>query len=100
MLSGISGPKENSYMRRSNCTMMLALALLILSIAASTSLLTAAQGRQVGALAPKPAQLTPYTAPHKPHWKLSDVVAQNAGKQSWSVTVVDDALLKAQYISM
>jgi mannose-6-phosphate isomerase-like protein (cupin superfamily) len=59
-----------------------------------------AQGRQVTVLAPKPAQLTPYTAPHKPHWKLSEILAQNAGKQSWSLTVVDDAQLKAQYISM
>src|SRR4030095_15315716 len=59
-----------------------------------------AQGRNIPALAPKPAQLTPYTPPHKPHWKLSDVLALNAGKQNWSVTVVDDAHLKAQYISM
>ena len=55
---------------------------------------------QVAALAPKPAQLTPYTAPHKPHWQLSEVLAQNAGKPGWTVTVVDDAHLKAQYISM
>lgn len=59
-----------------------------------------AQGGQTSALAPKPATLTPYVAPHKPHWKLSEILAQNAGKQSWSVTVVDDAHLKAQYISM
>jgi mannose-6-phosphate isomerase-like protein (cupin superfamily) len=61
---------------------------------------TAAQGRQTIALAPKSATLTPYTAPHKPHWKLSEILALNAGKQSWTTTVVDDAHLKAQYISM
>jgi mannose-6-phosphate isomerase-like protein (cupin superfamily) len=44
--------------------------------------------------------LTPYTAPHKPHWKLSEILAQHAGKPSWNLTVVDDAHLKAQYISM
>jgi mannose-6-phosphate isomerase-like protein (cupin superfamily) len=44
--------------------------------------------------------LTPYTAPHKPHWKLSEILAQHAGKASWNLTVVDDAHLKAQYISM
>src|SRR5688500_3232671 len=61
----------------------------------------AAQGRgQIIALAPKPAQLTPYVAPHKPHWKLSEILAQNAGKQSWSLTVVDDDHLKAEYIQM
>jgi len=89
-------------MQRSMRTTLFALAVLILSIALLTTpaRLGAAQGRQVAALAPKPAQLTPYTLPHKPHWKLSEVLAQNAGKQSWSVTVVDDAQLKAQYISM
>ena len=46
------------------------------------------------------SKLTPYTAPHKPHWKLSEILAQHAGKQNWSLTVVDDAHLKAQYISM
>jgi mannose-6-phosphate isomerase-like protein (cupin superfamily) len=87
-------------MQRSTRTTFLALAVLILSFVALTIQL-AAQGRgQVSALAPKPAQLTPYTAPHKPHWKLSEILAQNAGKQSWSVTLVDDAHLKAQYISM
>jgi mannose-6-phosphate isomerase-like protein (cupin superfamily) len=60
----------------------------------------AGQGRQITALAPKPAQLTAYTAPHKPHWKLSDVLALHTGKASWTQTIVDDAHLKAEYISM
>jgi len=88
-------------MQRSTRITLVALAALILSLALLTTQLVMAQGRgQVAALAPKPSQLTPYTAPHKPHWKLSDVLAQNAGKPSWSLTVVDDAHLKAQYISM
>jgi len=81
-------------------TILLGSALLILS---GTILITpaiTAQGRQITALAPKPAQLTPYTAPHKPHWKLSEILAQQAGKPSWSLAIVDDAHLKAQYISM
>jgi len=78
---------------------LIATAIWAVSVAAVSTRI-GAQGRNIPALAPKPAELTPYTAPHKPHWKLSDVVAQNAGKQSWSVTVVDDAHLKAQYISM
>jgi mannose-6-phosphate isomerase-like protein (cupin superfamily) len=80
--------------------MVIALAILVLSSAALMVPAGAAQGRQIEALAPKPAQLTPYTAPHKPHWKLSEVLAQNAGKPSWTQTIVDDPHLKAQYISM
>jgi len=79
---------------------LIALVVIALSCIALIAPSIAAQGRQVTALAPKPAQLTPYTAPHKPHWKLSEILAQNAGKQSWALTVVDDAHLKAQYISM
>jgi mannose-6-phosphate isomerase-like protein (cupin superfamily) len=86
-------------MRQSTRTVFLSIALLASSLAV-VSTQVGAQGRNIPALAPKPAQLTPYTPPHKPHWKLADVMAQNAGKQSWSLTVVDDAHLKAQYISM
>ena len=87
-------------MQRLTKTTLLAIAIMIVSLVAITTRLGAAQGRQTAALAPKPATLPPYTSPHKPHWKLSEVLAQNAGKQSWSLTVVDDAHLKAQYISM
>jgi mannose-6-phosphate isomerase-like protein (cupin superfamily) len=87
-------------MQRSTTTTLFALAVLILSLAVLTTQLGVAQGRQVTALAPKPAQPTAYSPPHKPHWKLSEILAQNAGKKSWSLTVVDDAHLKAQYISM
>lgn len=80
-------------------TTLLALAILVL-YCVIVAPIGAAQGRQTIALAPKPAGLTPYTAPHKPHWKLSEILAQHAGKQSWSLTVVDDAHLKAEYISM
>ena len=86
-------------MRQSTRTVFLSIALLASSLAV-VSTQVGAQGRNIPALAPKPAQLTPYTPPHKPHWKLADVMTQNAGKQSWSLTVVDDAHLKAQYISM
>jgi mannose-6-phosphate isomerase-like protein (cupin superfamily) len=83
-------------------TRAIAIVVLVTSLFCLNLMLSAgaAQGRQTVALAPKPAQLTPYTAPHKPHWKLSEILAQNAGKPSWSLTVVDDAHLKAQYISM
>ena len=96
-----SKKKEGRFkMQRPIRTTFLALAVLMLSFVVITTRLGAAQGRQTAALAPKPTQLTPYTPPHKPHWKLSEVLAQNSGKQSWNLTVVDDAHLKAQYISM
>jgi len=60
----------------------------------------AAQPQQTIAWAPKPAELTPYAEPHRPIWKLSEILADHAGQQSWSVTVVDDRHLKAEYISM
>jgi hypothetical protein len=97
MPSAIPGQKGGIFqMQRSTRTTLIALTVLILSLVALMTPLGAAQGRQVAALSPKPAQLTPYAPPHKPHWKLSDVLAQNTGKQSWTVTVVDDAHLKAQ----
>jgi mannose-6-phosphate isomerase-like protein (cupin superfamily) len=87
-------------MQQTKRTIVLGSALLMLSAAVLRAPAGAAQGRQTVVLAPKPAELTPYTAPHKPHWKLSEILAQHAGKQSWGLTVVDDTHLKAQYISM
>jgi mannose-6-phosphate isomerase-like protein (cupin superfamily) len=81
-------------------TIVLGSAFLMLSGALQMTQTGAAQGRQTLALVPKPAELTPYTAPHKPHWKLTEILAQQAGKPSWSLTIVDDPHLKAQYISM
>src|SRR5262245_5098139 len=87
-------------MQLSKRTTLLALAVLTLPCLTLLTPTSVGQGRQITVLAPKPAQLTPYTAPHKPHYKLSEILAQNAGKQAWSLTVVDDDHLKAQYISM
>src|SRR5262245_48409316 len=50
--------------------------------------------------APKPVNLTPWTAPNKPHWKYSEIVADHKGKQSWKVTVVSDEFLHGDFIQM
>jgi mannose-6-phosphate isomerase-like protein (cupin superfamily) len=50
--------------------------------------------------APKPIKLTPWDAPNKPHWKLSDVLADHKGQKSWKVTVVSDDHLHGDYIQM
>ena len=51
-------------------------------------------------LAPKAAKLSEYVAPHKPHTKLSEVLAKHKGQADWTEPVVDDDNLHADYISM
>jgi mannose-6-phosphate isomerase-like protein (cupin superfamily) len=50
--------------------------------------------------APKPAVLTPWTAPNKPHWKLSEVLEAHKGQKSWKIPIVRDEFLRADYIQM
>ena len=47
-------------------------------------------------LAPK-GQPAVYTAPHKPHTKLKEVVAKHAGQKQWHETVVNDKHLTSAY---
>jgi mannose-6-phosphate isomerase-like protein (cupin superfamily) len=51
-------------------------------------------------LAPKATKLSEYVKPHKPHTKLSDVLAKHKGQTDWTESVVDDDNLHADYISM
>ncbi len=48
----------------------------------------------------KPEQPTGWAAPHKPHWKLSEVLAKHAGQRSWQEDIVKDRDFVARYISM
>lgn len=48
----------------------------------------------------KPTESTPWTAPNKPHWKLSDVLAKHSGQRSWQEDIVNDRDFVARYISM
>jgi mannose-6-phosphate isomerase-like protein (cupin superfamily) len=41
-----------------------------------------------------------WTAPHKPHWKLSEVLAKHSGQRSWQEEIVNDRDFVARYISM
>jgi mannose-6-phosphate isomerase-like protein (cupin superfamily) len=50
--------------------------------------------------APKPTKMTPYTAPNKPHWKLSEILAAHKGKSDWVQPVVRNKDQVADYISM
>src|SRR5215469_14160153 len=50
--------------------------------------------------APKPAEMTPYVAPNKPHWKLSEILAAHKGKADWVQPIVRNKDQVADYISM
>ena len=49
---------------------------------------------------PKAMKLTGWVAPHKPVWKLADILASHKGKPSWTQNVVSDGHLNADYIQM
>jgi mannose-6-phosphate isomerase-like protein (cupin superfamily) len=55
---------------------------------------------RITAWAPKPLELPPYTGVHRPHWKLTELLARHAGSASWSETLVDDRHQVAKYIQM
>ena len=49
--------------------------------------------------APKPRQLTPYTAPQRPWITLAEVKKAHAGEPNWRALLVDDGRLMAEYVS-
>jgi hypothetical protein len=55
--------------------------------------------QQTTVWAPKPAQLPGWTAPQRPHVKLSDLKARHRGQQDWRELLVDDGHLQAEYIA-
>ena len=59
-----------------------------------------AQQSDTFAWSPLPVQPNTWVAPNQPIWKLSDLLAKRKGQTSWSQTVVDDATLHADYVSM
>ena len=48
---------------------------------------------------PKAAAPAGWTAPHRPHVKLRELLARHAEKANWAETLVDDDTLHADYIS-
>lgn len=50
--------------------------------------------------APKADVLPKYTPPHKPITKLADVKAKHAAQKDWTELVVNDDLLRGEYIQM
>lgn len=54
----------------------------------------------ISAWSAKPTTLTPWTAPNKPLWKLTDILAKHKGQADWSEQIVHDADFNGSYISM
>lgn len=50
--------------------------------------------------APKPTVPTPYVAPNKPHWKLSEILAAHKGQSDWVQPLVRNKDQEADYIAM
>jgi len=59
-----------------------------------------AQQRETLVWAPVPSAPPQWTAPNKPHWVLSELLASHKGQTNWKETVVSDALLHADYIQL
>ena len=57
-----------------------------------------AQQRETLVWAPVPTTPAAWTAPNKPHWKLSELLATHKSEATWKETVVSDSLLHADYI--
>jgi mannose-6-phosphate isomerase-like protein (cupin superfamily) len=52
------------------------------------------------AWAPQPVKLTPFAAPNRLHYKLTDILAQHKGQKDWAQTVVLTRDYIGQYIQM
>jgi len=48
----------------------------------------------------KPTKATPYTAPNKVHWKLSEILAAHRGKSDWVQPILRNPEQDADYISL
>jgi mannose-6-phosphate isomerase-like protein (cupin superfamily) len=80
----------------SHTSLLLALAFIV---AFSPLPFARAQDAPLLVLSPK-AKPPGWTGIHRPHTKLSDVLARHAGETDWAEAVVDDESLFAQWISM
>jgi len=93
-------------MKAKLCIAAVATVALLMPFAASAQFLgkedmAVTQPRMTGQFwSPKPTKMTPYTAPNKPHWKLSEILAAHKGQSDWVQPVVSNKDQVADYISM
>jgi len=74
-------------------------ALISLCLVPALSLLAQQRGETL-AWAPVPANHPGWTAPNKPHWKLTELLSSHKGATAWKETIVNDELLHADYIQL
>src|SRR5471030_1642912 len=82
-----------------------AVALLVPVAASAQSLgkedMAVTAGKMTGQFwAPKPTVPTPYVAPNKPHWKLSEILAAHKGESDWVQPIVHNKDQEGDYISL
>jgi mannose-6-phosphate isomerase-like protein (cupin superfamily) len=56
--------------------------------------------QRIVAWSAQPSKPTPWAAPNKPHWKLTEILARHARQRSWSEDIVSDRDFIARYIAM
>lgn len=76
------------------------LAAIVLGLVPALTVRAQQRGAETLAWAPVPTTPNGWIAPNKPHWKLSELLATHKGQASWKETVVNDAMLHADYIQM
>jgi len=74
----------------------------VVALSISAFMITAgiAVSQPITAWAPRPAKLTPYAAPSRPLWKLSDLLARHAGDKDWTQVLAETPEFRAQFVSM
>src|SRR5262245_19104989 len=87
-------------MRMQRQMMCVALAALCLTGFSAMRRVHAQAQREMLAWAPMPTEASKWIAPMRPHWKLSKLLAKHKGQANWSESIVNDATLRAEYISM
>src|SRR5258705_3369932 len=84
--------------RRVTCVVLAALGMAGLSV--SRSGVSAQAQRDVLAWAAVQTESQKWTSPNRPHWKVSELLAKHKGEPNWTESIVNDATLRADYISM
>ena len=81
-----------------------AAAALLMPLAASAQFLGKNEEKTTGNAMPeqfwsaKPTKMTPYVAPNKPHWKLSEILASHKGQSDWVQPIIRNKYQDRHYM--
>lgn len=87
----------NSVMAAAAITGLMAATTSQNAIAQQRTVPATARPAPIFAWAPKREPLTPYVAPNRPLWKLSDVLAMHAGQRNWTQPILRSKDLAGDY---